>query len=210
MKVLPIQDRALQKRKALIKAGVQEFIEVGYNAATSKSIAARAGVATGTFYKNFDHKRELLHTIARDQFKTVHEQLNTDHYEDLIDSIELYQCEIEAAICFIYDFHERAAGMHRVMEQQRYIDPELEQIFEEGEMIIRMRVLKLVMNFDVAHPDIVAENLYAMVEGIAHRHTLQLKTKNKDQVIFEAAKVLTTYFISLREEQLSRKQQHVS
>lgn len=210
MKVLPIQNRALQKRKALIQAGVEEFIEVGYDSATSKSIAARAGVATGTFYKNFDGKKELLHTIAREQFKKVHEQLNTDHYEGLMDSFELYQCEVEAAIRFVYEFHENSVGLHRVMEQRRYVDPELEQIFEDGEMVVRMRVLKLALSFDVAHPDIVAENIYAMVEGIAHRHALQLKTKKKDQVITEAAKVLTTYFISLRKEQLARSRQHVS
>lgn len=209
MKVLPIQNRALQKRKALIQAGIEEFIEVGYEAATSKSIAARAGVATGTFYKNFDHKQELLHTIAREQFKKIHEQLNTEPYEELLDSFELYQGEVEAAIRFVYEFHERSAGLHRVMEQRRYVDPQLEQIFEDGELVVRMRVLKLALSFEVANPDIVAENLYAMVEGIVHRHVLQLKTKKKDQVITEATKVLTTYFMSLRKEQLSRKQ-HVS
>lgn len=209
MKVLPIQNRALQKRKALIQAGIEEFIEVGYEAATSKSIAARAGVATGTFYKNFDHKQELLHTIAREQFKAIHEQLNTEPLDHLLDSFELYQGEVEAAIRFVYEFHERSAGLHRVMEQRRYVDPQLEQIFEDGEMVVRMRVLKLALSFEVANPDIVAENLYAMVEGIVHRHVLQLKTKKKEQVITEATKVLTTYFMSLRKEQLERKQ-HVS
>lgn len=206
MKVLPIQDRALQKRKSLIEAGIAEFSEVGFDAATSKSIARRAGVATGTFYKNFDHKQELLYTIARQHLKTLHEQLNPepDSASDL-DNLDQYLTDIEDSIRFVYEFHEDAAGIHRVLEQQRYVDPELEQLFEEGEMVVRMRVIRLVLNFEVEHPEIVAENLYAMVEGVVHRHVLQLKTKKKEQVIREAAKVLNAYFVSLREEQLRKK-----
>lgn len=46
---VPKQERAQQKRNALIESGYALFNSKGYELTTAKEIAAHAGVATGTF-----------------------------------------------------------------------------------------------------------------------------------------------------------------
>jgi AcrR family transcriptional regulator len=47
-------------RNALIEAALDEFSELGYEAATVAGIAERAGVTTGALYAHFDGKLDLL------------------------------------------------------------------------------------------------------------------------------------------------------
>ncbi len=52
--------RAEQTRAAIVEAALQLFREVGYEAATMRAIAQRAGVSTGNAYYYFGSKDELI------------------------------------------------------------------------------------------------------------------------------------------------------
>jgi len=52
------------RRAQILEAAVAVFAEKGYQRATVKEIAARAGVAPGTIYLYFKNKRDLLLAIA--------------------------------------------------------------------------------------------------------------------------------------------------
>lgn len=52
--------RRASSRNALIEAALDEFSELGYEAATVAGIAERAGVTTGALYAHFDGKLDLL------------------------------------------------------------------------------------------------------------------------------------------------------
>ena len=67
---LPKQERAQAKRNALIESGYALFHEKGYEQTTAKEIAAHAGVATGTFYRYFSDKRQLLMSLIEDKIET--------------------------------------------------------------------------------------------------------------------------------------------
>ena len=75
MKNLPTQERAIKKRIALLKAAQLDFSEVGFEIATAKSIAARANVATGTFYQYFENKNDILRVLAENRYSELHEQV---------------------------------------------------------------------------------------------------------------------------------------
>ncbi|WP_042355930.1 TetR/AcrR family transcriptional regulator [Bacillus rubiinfantis] len=64
---IPQQERAQQKRNALLKSGQILFSSKGYEQTTAKEIAAHAGVATGTFYRYFSDKRQLLMYLLEDK-----------------------------------------------------------------------------------------------------------------------------------------------
>ena len=55
----PKQARGLRTRAKLIEATRTVVAEVGYGQATTKAIAAEAGVAEGTIYRHFQDKHEL-------------------------------------------------------------------------------------------------------------------------------------------------------
>lgn len=58
------QQEAQDRRKQILEAAVAVFAERGYQRATVKEIAARAGIAPGTIYLYFRNKRELLLALA--------------------------------------------------------------------------------------------------------------------------------------------------
>jgi TetR/AcrR family transcriptional regulator, mexJK operon transcriptional repressor len=64
---VPQQKRAQKKREALLNSGRILFIERGYEETTAKEIASHAGVATGTFYRYFADKRQMLMALLEDQ-----------------------------------------------------------------------------------------------------------------------------------------------
>lgn len=59
------QERARRTYEALVEAATLAFVENGYDATGSPDIAARAGVAVGTFYRYFDDKKQAFLEVCR-------------------------------------------------------------------------------------------------------------------------------------------------
>jgi AcrR family transcriptional regulator len=61
---IPRQTRGVQRVATITDAAEEIFAEVGYAAATTNLIAARAGVPIGSLYQFFPSKAALLHAVA--------------------------------------------------------------------------------------------------------------------------------------------------
>jgi AcrR family transcriptional regulator len=57
--------RALERRRAIIEAAMDEFIARGYAATRLDDVAKRAGVAKGTIYLHFTDKEALFQELIR-------------------------------------------------------------------------------------------------------------------------------------------------
>ena len=196
MKNIPTQKRAQQKLSALIDASRQSFVEIGYENTTAKVIAARAGVATGTFYQYFDNKEDILRVVAEQRITDLSQQIPAS--EAKMASIERKSSSSTKllflqVLTLIYDFHEQAPDLHQVLEQRRSIDFELNEILKKGEALLEQKVRLFVQSFNVDDPDVVAFNLFAMAEGLVHRHVFSNTTIPKDKVLSSGAKMLAAY-----------------
>ncbi|MBV2364595.1 TetR/AcrR family transcriptional regulator [Streptomonospora nanhaiensis] len=60
----PAQRRSRARVERLVEAAEAEFSEVGYDSASTRSIAARAETSIGSLYQFFPHKRALLDAVA--------------------------------------------------------------------------------------------------------------------------------------------------
>lgn len=196
-KALPRQSRALQKRRALIEAALQDFTELGYENATAKSIAKRAAVATGTFYQYFHNKDDMLQVIAQERFEMLYEEVSgpaaTAADEPIVASFR-------RTLSLIYDYHESDPKLHQILEHRRHCDPALAQILNEGEAILEQRVRLFVQSFNVENAEAIAFALFSMAEGLVHRHVFHDESKHridKTQVIDQGAEMLASYFANL-------------
>jgi len=199
MKTLPTQERALKKRQALINAAIEEFSTIGFEAATAKSIAASAKVATGTFYQYFENKDDILRVIALNRFDNLHEKIKS--YEvKAVNEYQLSNISIEAEflekLIFVYEFHVQNPVLHQVLEQRRALDLKLQEIIADGEYILRMRVLAFVNTFNITDSELVAENLFAMTEGLVHRLVFHSSENDPQRSLAVGAKMLASYFVS--------------
>ena len=206
MKNLPTQERAIRKRIALLKAAHDEFSESGFDVATAKSIAARADVATGTFYQYFDNKDDILRVIAENRYSELHEQISMLNGEQNELGLSPFEIEVTVAddlrvrelfkrvLRFLYTYHLQETELHQVLEQRRSIDLELNEIMDRGEQLMKGVVLKFIEPFSLNNSLLVAEGLYAMGEGLVH-HLVFGKTKmSGDSLLDTGAEMLASYF----------------
>ena len=61
----PKQKRADEKKSRILDAALELFSEKGFNKTTAKEIAARAGVATGSFYRYYKDKKAVFMSCCR-------------------------------------------------------------------------------------------------------------------------------------------------
>jgi AcrR family transcriptional regulator len=205
MKPLPIQKRALLKRAALLDAARLDFSEHGFDVATAKSIAHSAGVATGTFYQYFDDKNDMLRVLASNRMELLSQNVELYKISAIVNSNEFFEEEVsinasnigrhfEQALSFIYQFHSQDPELHQVLEERRNNDPLLKAILVNGEQILLQRVLRFVQCFNLSKPEIVAANLFAMAEGLIHRHVFGDEQSDVSDVVEIGAQMLAAYF----------------
>lgn len=197
MKSAPQQARAIRKRNALLKAAFEEFSEQGFEATTAKSIAQRAQVATGTFYQHFHNKDDVLVAIARHRFEQL--QNNLDIPDVALDSAVKRRDEIHQvfrdALIFIYDFHSQESGFHEVLEHRRRVDPALAEVVDSGESVLLDRTRQFVARYVRDEVETTAFCLFAMAEGLVHRHVFQGHDGvGREQVIERGVLLLAAYF----------------
>jgi len=206
MKNLPTQERAIKKRVALLKAAQHEFSNSGFDVATAKSIAAKAKVATGTFYQYFENKNDILRVIAENRYSELHEQvllLQNQGYLIGLDSDSTSsdtQSELETfevfyrVLQFLYAYHMQETELHQVLEQRRSIDEGLNTIMQKGEHLMRSVVLKYLSNFELADPTAVSESLYAMGEGLVHQMVFGSTSSDSETLLKTGATMLASFF----------------
>lgn len=198
-KAAPKQQRAIRKRKALLASAFAEFSDKGFEATTAKSIADKAGVATGTFYQYFHNKDDALLQITRQRFEELHDHLKVPEtslemagtYNGAEDLHQIFR----EALGFLYDFHQQEAGLHDVLEYRRRVDPDLAALMNEGEAILMERVRAFVARYVRDQVETTAFCLFSMAEGIVHRHVFQgHQAISRDAVIDTGTRLLSAYF----------------
>ena len=117
---VPKQERAQQKRNALLESGHALFISKGYEQTTAKEIAAHAGVATGTFYRYFSDKRQLLLSLLEDKLDRI-----------LPPEPSLASCNPEEVLTTTLEAHYKRLselGLNRVLPELLLKDIELSEV----------------------------------------------------------------------------------
>lgn len=199
MKTLPTQERALRKRSALISAAINEFSNDGFEVATAKSIAAAANVATGTFYQYFDNKNDILRVIATRRFESIEQQIQMSDLVEVMGELEP-QTSIEnqflSTLKFVYEFHASEPELHQVLEQRRAQDPKLRKIMNDGEAVLRNKVLIFVRTFNLPSAEVISDNLFAMTEGLVHRLVFSEQHAEPDKALAIGAQMLASFFVN--------------
>jgi TetR/AcrR family transcriptional repressor of mexJK operon len=168
---VPKQVRALQKRNALIESGRTLFIEKGYEQTTAKEIASHAGVATGTFYRYFSDKRQLLMSLLENRI----DSLMPPEPTWLADDPESQISTLLAA----YDERLKRMGLQRVLPELLHKDSELAEVIESARKKIHLRIVdglkqawKAGLTWKDLNFDMAAWAIMMIVENVPKREEL--------------------------------------
>jgi len=173
---VPRQERAKRTRAALVDAARREFSERGYAAATARSIAERAGVATGSFYQYFTDKDALLREIGVGRMRAIGEQavgvLDTAPADgEPVD--RQARARMREVVAAVTDYHREDPGLHAVLTERRHADPELDRLTSEAESQLVRAIAGLLERWQVGGDvEATAFVLFGTVEGAVHAHVL--------------------------------------
>lgn len=184
---MPSQDRAHRTRSAIVAAAQIDFSERGYTAATTRTIATRAGVAIGSFYQYFRDKDAVLLEIARERYAAVARdsvgQLEVAPPTEAIGLDEI-RARFRAVVALVMEFHRRDPGLHAVLTERRHADPALDALTSAAERSLVERVAELLERWRYEGDRLAtAFVLFGMVEGSVHAHVLGARVVDDERFL---------------------------
>jgi AcrR family transcriptional regulator len=189
---VPTQARAIRTRAALVEAAQVEFSERGYGSTTARSIAKRAGVATGSFYQYFTDKDQILRELGRSRFERI-QQLATQFVGGKRDPNvpdETLERELRSRMRSVVEavtgYHREDPGLHQVLTERRHSDAELEELTASGERALVSQIARLLEGWGFPGDcQATAFVIFGMVEGTVHSHVLEGPMVSDDR-LFDA------------------------
>lgn len=145
---IPVQQRGIETKEKIINAAMTLFTEKGYHKTNAMEIAARADIATGTFYSYFNNKKEVFIEIIIRVFKGIAENVllkielkthknQADNYNELRDILHFIVTNILQA----YRINNR---LFKEILAMVLLDNEIEKIrIKEEKKVINLIVLVL-------------------------------------------------------------------
>jgi AcrR family transcriptional regulator len=187
---VPVQARSVRTRGELIASARQEFSAQGYALTTAKTIAANAGVGTGTFYHYFPDKDALLRVIVAERIETLERSL-VSHDLSMIgsradprvplsgstppagrDAAELRR-RVRKDIDTYLDYHRADRGLHAVISERRLCDAQIDAIMSEVERRgVRRTALALAHWGFAGDAEAAAFMIFSLLDGAVHNHVL--------------------------------------
>jgi AcrR family transcriptional regulator len=198
---VPVQSRGIQTKNSIINAAKELFEEKGYHGTNSKEIAARAGVATGTFYSYFEDKKPVFFEVIRNYYREITETVLSSSALDIF-TMEIRKKEdmkrmIHELIRALYSAHRISPKLHREITAMFYSDPEVETaIKEEDENTVNaVRALLLKMSGRLAVKDIDAavEVILRSSEEVIHRLRMFENKTPDERILSELEDMLYKY-----------------
>lgn len=171
----PTQARATRTRSALLEAAALEFAERGYAGTTARSIALRAGTATGSFYQYFNDKDEVLLEIYAQRLARVREAA-----EKLIasqglgaPSVEASRAALGSVIQLVIDLHRDDPKLHAVITEREHADQRMRDHTHRAMQALTQAVAQLLKQLGY-EGDVLARAflILHLVEGSVHAHVL--------------------------------------
>ncbi|MGB5809414.1 MAG: TetR/AcrR family transcriptional regulator [Polyangiales bacterium] len=168
-----LQPRAQRTRRALIEGATHEFAERGYAETTAKTIAARAGVAVGSFYEYFPNKATLLLEIGVGYLaKTASRSLEILEMRqldgDLVNDAQRIFREVASVAL---EGAREAPGLHAVLRERRRVDPNLQSLWQRTEREVIDRIDRLLNHVGFrGDSSATALVLFGMIDGALEAH----------------------------------------
>ncbi len=173
----PVQKRGVETKKKIIEAAEALFSEKGFYKSNALEIAARAGVATGSFYGYFNNKKEVLIELIRNFYANALEKVFTAYKAQLHDNRTDNYREGRNLVHFmvqaLYATHEINPALHREFIAMMLLDKEIEEINREEEQKVIASMISLLNAYRehirVKDIEAAAVLLYRVVDEIIHR-----------------------------------------
>lgn len=164
----PKQERSIEKKNKILKAGYELFSNVGYYSTNTAQIAKQAGVSTGIVYGYFKDKRDILFDVlgmyVEAAFSPVLELIDT--LSSPINYYTLAKDVLDSALVI----HRNNAKIHEALHSLSHSDKDVNARFIELEDNITLQISNKLATLGADAPNLTERVHFAMdiVQSFSH------------------------------------------
>lgn len=164
----PIRKKAIETRNKLLVTTVEVITEKGYHNTTVDDIAKACGVSTGSAYRYFQNKKEMM--IAAMEYSFEHIQSLSGTEDNILMEYHSLEDMLSFALEQFYLLHKRYERLHEELESLKHIDKDFKAVYDE---IMGKAVEKLIQKCpkEIVEIPNLRERLYigiGILENFAH------------------------------------------
>ena len=166
----PRQERAIEKKNKIIKAGYELFSEVGYYGTNTAEIAKRAGVSTGIVYGYFQDNRDILLSVLEIYLEKVSAPL-LKRLDGITAPIN-YSVLAPLILSDVIKTHKANRKMHEALHSLSGSDEAVNARFITLEDTITAKIVDKFRNLGVTTENLVEKVHFAMdiVQTFSHEY----------------------------------------
>lgn len=197
----PVQRRGIETREKIVEAALSLFSKKGYHKTNALEIAARAGVATGSFYAYFNNKKELLIELLKMFYLETTKKVMEICKEDMESAMQSGDGRrlVRSMIRALHDAHSIRPELHREILALTLLDTDIREANRLEEEKVIAHLTGLLSNFknftrvnDIAAAAVL---LYRTSEEIIHRIRVIGTGINGERLLTELEDMICRYLL---------------
>jgi AcrR family transcriptional regulator/DNA-directed RNA polymerase subunit RPC12/RpoP len=193
MRRQPKQKRSQERVERILQAAAEVFAEVGYEAATTHAIAARAKTAVGSLYQFFPDKLAIFHALEARHMEWI-TTLNAELLQ-----LDIAKLSLEQMVQKLVETHA-AYFQHpipRVVYIQYFVAPEMFELFDDKfnrSLIVEMAAFFRSCNPSLARQksELLAETLHYCYNAVLLQ-ALRSEASHREKLYQELQALLVAY-----------------
>ncbi len=120
--------KAAETRRRLLTATLQQVAEHGYHNITADDIAKACGMSTGSAYRYFKNKKEMLLAAIESCYANIQEITETE--DDRLNEFDSSEEMLEYVLERFIGIHIKYRAIHEELESLRHIDADVRALYE--------------------------------------------------------------------------------
>lgn len=166
----PKQERSIEKKNKIVKAGYELFSNVGYYNTNTAQIAKQAGVSTGIVYGYFKDKRDILLDVLEIYVNTAFAPI-LKMIDGLHAPLDFSQIASHVLDCAI-EIHKKQANIHEALHSLSHTDEAVNKKFIDLEDEITLAIADKFKSLGVSTFDLNERIHFSMdiVQSFSHEY----------------------------------------
>ncbi len=166
----PKQERSIEKKNRIVRAGYELFSEAGYHSTNTAQIAKRAGVSTGIVYGYFKDKHDILLDVL-----AIHLHNSFSPVFALIDGLCApinYYALAKDVLDIAINLHKKSAKIHEALHSLSHSDASVNAKFIEIEDNLTLQLSDRLASLGADAPNLGERIHFAMniVQSFSHEY----------------------------------------
>lgn len=121
--------KAMETRQRLLMATMEQVAKHGYHNITMDEIAKSCGMSTGSAYRYFRNKKEMLIAAIEYCYSNIQSFSKTE--DKLLMEFNTLEEMLEYVLQQFYELHKKYYALHEELESLRHIDDDIRTVYDK-------------------------------------------------------------------------------